>query len=157
MTKRTRWVQPENWTSILHYANALKRFAETRNPDEFTKFQEISHTDMAEALIAIANGADAKAVFRQTGQSGRQSRRLHDRTRAVVYWKTIAKGGTRKNALDAAKSHFKEYVPVPSDESLARIARLHSDYAFAVLEEMGVDVTVLRQQSKAKARRGRWE
>ncbi|MCC6379951.1 MAG: hypothetical protein IT519_14145 [Burkholderiales bacterium] len=147
--------RPDNAQLLDAFGRALLHFAKTGKRDRLDACG-LSAAVVAEAIIAIARGEDAREVFRQTGAPGRQSEAAINRTRAYVYW--LARAQTPADVAGAvrqAQSHF-EYLPEPTRATIGRLARTHRDYCLALLARApGIDLAPLRAQLAKHSRHGR--
>lgn len=123
---------------------------------------------LGDMLRRIARGEDAREVFGQISTGGRQNEVVFNFTRAVVYWRTRARGGTPAEALDAARDYFTD-LPRPRVTTMNRIARQYRDAALERVEgrshrmrpdgtwEVGqaaVDTATLRKHLAVKSKGG---
>jgi len=150
-----RRLRPDNAQLLDTFGRALAHFAKTGDRAKLDACG-LSTAVVAEAIIAIARGEDAREVFRQTGQRGRQSEAAINRTRAYVYWLARARNPADvASAVSAAQAHF-EYLRPPARDAVARVARRHRDYCLALLaRDPGIDLAPLRAQLAKRSHHGR--
>jgi hypothetical protein len=159
--------QPENWIALEAFGRDLLEFAETRDISKLRKhmhkFSVISVRNMAECIIEIARGADAREVFRQGGLRPGNADLWHQNyTRAFVYW--LARAEQPENidrAVGIAQKHF-SYLPAPNRATITRYARKHRDDILLAFDSIKikdrgkVDTGPLRRHLAAKGKRGRY-
>ncbi|HEY4340528.1 MAG TPA: hypothetical protein VGM97_11335 [Steroidobacteraceae bacterium] len=150
--------KPAGWLGLLHLSNGLLKSTTDERGSVIVdaRSAEMLHRDLQQLghkLRAIALGADAKAVF------GQQSKKKPDQQQqqlnyAVTFWRARAAGLKEDTAAYMAQCHYPEFEP-PTKATVTRYARARRDMAFSILESEGVDVTLLRRLSAARAHRGK--
>jgi len=159
--KKARRVRPDNYAALEYFGQALLHFAKTGQADKL-RIAAISVKNIAECLIAVSRGEDAREVFRQTrdGKPGRQRKGSIHYTWAVVYWKARAENPPDVDgAVRKAQHHFSESwgLGVPSKATILRNARRYRDHVLDALPEpnLNTDVSALRAYLAKKGKRGR--
>lgn len=123
----------------------------------------ISVRNMAECIIEIARGADAREVFRQDGKARGNAAMWHQNyARAWVYWLArVEEPANIARAVEIAQKHF-SYLPAPNRATIIRNARTHRDnilLTFDKFEIKGrgrVDTGPLRRHLAARGKHGRY-
>jgi hypothetical protein len=163
--KAKRRLRPTNWAALEGFARALRHFGETGDPSKF-RSALIPVRNIADCLSAIADGEDAREVFRQTndGRPGRQSQGVENTTRAIAYWlERIRRPEDVDGAVAAAQARFPQ-LPKPSRASILRNARRHREHFFRTLphfvdnngQPLNLDPKPLREFLARTSKRGRY-
>ncbi|HKQ14438.1 MAG TPA: hypothetical protein VJT80_13470 [Steroidobacteraceae bacterium] len=136
---RKRVVRPENWAALEYFGEALKHWASTGDTSKLLR-SVMSVDNIADCLIQIARGEDAREVFRQAGHTGRGRLGWYHSSLALTYWHhRVSTPHSHAKAIEATIEYATRLkdrynVAVPSRESIARYARKHQDISLWYIE-----------------------
>ena len=133
VSKSSLRFRPRRWPQLADLARKLRKVSPTESGSHVPVDPE-EIRGLAEALLQISAGKDAREVFEQRTTKGNSSRSVEALNAAIAYWRARLDDPAADDApaIRAAKKRY--LADPPSDDRIRRIARRYRERALEALE-----------------------